>query len=97
MDMLYLHNDIFLTDNIVYDRVKYRLPKNEILGMPLAFRSPQQLQASAVSVHTFAIHFQWTFLVNYYFSCRPVYEMSIRIGQLVVISLQQQQQQQQQQ
>jgi len=35
--MLYLHNDIFLTDIIGYDRlnsVKF-IPPNEILGTPL--------------------------------------------------------------
>jgi len=31
----YLHSNIFLTDIIGYDRLKFSYPQNEILGMPL--------------------------------------------------------------
>ena len=40
--MLHLHNDIFLTDIIVYDRlnlVTFIPPKDEILGAPLVLRA----------------------------------------------------------
>jgi len=34
--MLYMHNDIFLTDIVGYDQLKFiPLEKNEILGTPL--------------------------------------------------------------
>jgi len=40
--MLYLHNDIFLTDIIGHDQLKfsyiYTSPGNEVLGTPLVVR-----------------------------------------------------------
>ena len=52
MDMLYLRNDIFLTDIIGYDRLKFSEiypPKSEIMGTPLQ-QTPARFNHFRVSI-----------------------------------------------
>jgi len=59
--MLYMHNDIFLTDIVGYDQLKFiPLEKNEILGTPLGL-SPKE-HAWSATVYKRLRLVQWTIL-----------------------------------